>query len=152
MTLWPIGTDLFTGETPALDPVTYRQYRSPERTDLPVDLLSYLDKAWAQRVRFSQAASLPTEVGIEVFSQFEQDLTMNAGVEAAKRNLTLLTTTGPVWTVLPFSGVPPTVKHDEATSQEHSWRPGTPLPEGMQYLAVCRISGWAVPTFAEESR
>lgn len=124
----------------------WREGKNVGPGDLPNPLLAHLDQAWAQRQWWSvaQAATIPGPP--EMFAELEKWLVREAGQQAAEKRLTILTSTGPQWFARPFSFVPA-----ETEAGERPWTPGVELPEGAHWQAVCRMSGWAVPTYTEET-
>lgn len=118
----------------------------PLSSDLPDELLGYLDQVWSQRQRWNvaQVATIPGPS--EMFAEVEKWLVREAGQIAAEKRLTLLTSTGPQWFARPVS-----FAVDAAEAGERLWVPGAALPAGSHWQAVCRMSGWAVPTYTEET-
>lgn len=136
-------------DTPFMTPPDLLAVRRPEKwlspDDLPNDLLAHLDQAWAQRQQWSvtQKAAIPGPP--EMFTEVEKWLVREAGQRAAEKQLTLLTSTGPRWFARPVSFAA------AAEAGERPWTPGAALPSGSHWQAVCRMSGWAVPTYTEET-
>lgn len=125
---------------------SYRRDRKPLPSDLPDDMLGHLDQVWGQKQRWNvaQAATIPGPS--QMFAEVEKWVVREAGQLAAEKRLTLLTSTGPRWFARPVSFAPA-----ETEAGEHPWTPGTELPAGAHWQAVCRMSGWAVPTYTEET-
>jgi hypothetical protein len=136
--------------TPFMTPLNLRGMLRPEKwltpDDLPNELLGHLDRAWAQRQRWNVALEATIPGPREMFAQVEKLLVEGACQQAAGERLAILTSTGPQWFARPFSFDPA-----ETEAGERPWKPGSELPDGAHWQAVCRMSGWAVPTYTEET-
>lgn len=115
------------------------------QTELPEELTEALERSWRDRRKVvSQQQVAPEMVETTHDKGFLDHLELRIGEEVfrtcAKEDLIPITSTGPVWTYLPWS----TFRDgNESPEKERPWKRGTPLPSC--YILVCRVTSEAIP-------
>jgi hypothetical protein len=121
------------------------------QVSIPGKVLTGLEAAWRQAERWSVQHFLPdSDAGLpRILDSVEQHMDETVALEAAKKRRSILTHSGPRWSLQPVRpGAQP--ERDERADY-CPWTRGTPLPEGGAWWLVCRMSGLSIPLLPEET-
>lgn len=128
----------------------YATWNDGHQVAIPGKVLADLEVAWRQAERWGIHHAAPDAVADqpEFLDVVERDLGRAVAVKAVKQRRSILTHSGPRWSLQPArSGA-------RAERDEHAdycpWTRGTPLPEGGAWWLVCRMSGLSIPLLPHE--
>lgn len=117
---------------------------------IPGKVLAELEVAWRQAERWGVHYDVPDGVADQpkILDLVEQDLDRTVAVQAAEQRRSILTHSGPRWSLQPAR---PGAKAERDERADYCpWTRGTPLPEGGAWWLVCRMSGLSIPLLPHE--
>jgi len=117
---------------------------------VPGHILAELEVAWRQAERWSIPHFLPDVCAgqPDVLDSVERNLNEAIVRQAAERQRSILTHSGPRWSLQPAQpGAQP--ERDEQADY-CPWTRGTPLPDGGAWWLVCRMSGLSIPLLSNK--
>lgn len=117
---------------------------------IPGKVLAELEVAWRQAERWGVPAFIPDAVADqpEILDVVERNLREAVAVQAAKQQRSILTHSGPRWSLQPVHGGQQAERDERA--DYCPWTRGTPLPNGGAWWLVCRMSGLSIPLLPHE--
>lgn len=117
---------------------------------IPGKVLAELEVAWRQAERWNVVHFVPAACAdrADVLDSLEKHLADEVAVKAARRQHTILTHSGPQWSLQPVH--PGHQPEQDGQADYCSWTRGTPLPYGGDWWLACRMSGLSIPMLAHE--
>ena len=117
---------------------------------IPGKVLAALEVAWRQAERWNVVQYHPDSSAdnTEVLDAIELHLNESVGLQAARNQRSILTHSGPQWSLQP---VRPGAQPERNERADYCpWTRGTPLPDGGGWWLVCRMSGLSIPLLPHE--
>lgn len=131
---------------------TYATWNDGHTVSIPGKVLAELEVAWRQADRWhvvehhgDAAANSP-----DILDAIEDYLIERASMQAAKSQRSILTHSGPKWSLQPWRHG--TIPERDKQADYCPWTRGTPLPEGGAWWLVCRMSGLSIPLLPHEEK
>jgi hypothetical protein len=118
---------------------------------IPGKVLAELEVAWRKAERWSDHYATPDHVADQpaLLDLIERDLGRGVAVQAAEQQRSILTHSGPRWSLQPANSSAQAERDERA--DYCPWTRGTPLPDGGAWWLVCRMSGLSIPHLPEET-
>lgn len=120
------------------------------QVSIPGKVLAELEVAWRQAERWGVPHFAPDAIANqpEILDVVERQLNEDVIRQAAQRQRSILTHTGPRWSLQPFR--PGRQAEQDERADYFPWTRGAPLPEGGGWWLVCRMSGLSIPLLPHE--
>lgn len=128
----------------------YATWNDGHMVAIPDKVLAELEVAWRQAERWGIPHFLPDRHADSprILDSIEQHLNEAVALEAAKKQRSILTHSGPRWSLQPFR--PGHQAEPDELADYCPWTRGTPLPDGGAWWLVCRMSGLSIPLLPHE--
>lgn len=133
--------------------------RGVKDSAIPADLAEHLMRHWPRRKRIDEAVVIHVgevrDAPPWLIAQIEGELRLRLANNLMRERWVMISMTGPEWSLRPDGLAPPAPDKpapDKRTASERPWEPtNTAALTDLDRHAVviCRIDGWAVPTFLE---
>jgi hypothetical protein len=128
----------------------YAVWDDGHQVAIPGKRLAELEVAWRQAERWSDHYATPDRIADQpaLLDLIERDLGRGVAVQAAEQQRSILTHSGPRWSLQPAH--PGRQAERDEAADYCPWTRDTPLPDGGAWWLVCRMSGLSIPLLPAE--
>ncbi len=130
----------------------YATWNDGHMVAIPDKVLAELEVAWRQVECWNAPPDFVPDHHAdspEILDAVERFMGEAVALEAAKKQRSILTNSGPRWSLQPVRHGALMREHDERADY-CPWTRGTPLPDGGAWWLVCRMSGLSIPLLPHE--